>query len=101
MFYSVKEVSTGKLYYWLQYKLYLASTEKFIGHESYIMNETLIEHFVFLLLFFKVGIELVSRDFDMDSPSPFRKTDIVGLVPVHKVMNKKSNNRTCPFLPCL
>ncbi|KAJ0111836.1 hypothetical protein Patl1_00605 [Pistacia atlantica] len=32
----------------------------------------------------KVGIELVSRDFDMDSPSPFRKTDIVGLVPVHK-----------------
>ncbi|KAK1561123.1 hypothetical protein Q3G72_034740 [Acer saccharum] len=32
----------------------------------------------------KVGIELVSRDFDMDSPSPFRKTDVVSLVPVHK-----------------
>ncbi|KAJ4728119.1 Tetratricopeptide repeat (TPR)-like superfamily protein [Melia azedarach] len=32
----------------------------------------------------KVGIELVSRDFDMDSPSPFRKVDVVSLVPVHK-----------------
>ncbi|XP_065860209.1 protein REDUCED CHLOROPLAST COVERAGE 1 [Euphorbia lathyris] len=32
----------------------------------------------------KVGIELVPRDFDMDSPQPFRKSDIVSLVPVHK-----------------
>lgn len=32
----------------------------------------------------KVGIELVSRDFDMNSPSPFRKMDVVSLVPVHK-----------------
>ncbi|KAL5859534.1 hypothetical protein ACOSQ4_000830 [Xanthoceras sorbifolium] len=32
----------------------------------------------------KVGIELVSRDFDMDSPRPFRKTDVISLVPVHK-----------------
>ncbi|XP_002523351.2 protein REDUCED CHLOROPLAST COVERAGE 1 [Ricinus communis] len=32
----------------------------------------------------KVGIELVPRDFDMDSPHPFRKSDIVSLVPVHK-----------------
>ncbi|KAL5572105.1 hypothetical protein UlMin_021702, partial [Ulmus minor] len=32
----------------------------------------------------KVGIELVPRDFDMDSPNPFRKSDIVSLVPVHK-----------------
>ncbi|CAN1793893.1 Protein REDUCED CHLOROPLAST COVERAGE 1 [Linum perenne] len=33
----------------------------------------------------KVGIELVPRDFDMDSPSPFQKSDVVSLVPVHKV----------------
>ncbi|KAI4328908.1 hypothetical protein L6164_021226 [Bauhinia variegata] len=32
----------------------------------------------------KVGIELVPRDFDMDSPTPFYKSDIVSLVPVHK-----------------
>ncbi|KAL3517293.1 hypothetical protein ACH5RR_024195 [Cinchona calisaya] len=32
----------------------------------------------------KVGIELVPRDFDMDSSNPFRKVDIVSLVPVHK-----------------
>ncbi|KAK7292807.1 hypothetical protein RJT34_15661 [Clitoria ternatea] len=32
----------------------------------------------------KVGIELVPKDFDMDSPFPFHKSDIVSLVPVHK-----------------
>ncbi|GAV80990.1 eIF3_p135 domain-containing protein/TPR_12 domain-containing protein [Cephalotus follicularis] len=32
----------------------------------------------------KVGIELVPRDFDMDSPIPFRRSDVVSLVPVHK-----------------
>ncbi|KAI3495131.1 hypothetical protein L1887_37322 [Cichorium endivia] len=31
-----------------------------------------------------VGIELVPRDFDMNSPHPFRKEDIISLVPVHK-----------------
>lgn len=32
----------------------------------------------------KVGVELVPRDFDMDSPFPFQKSDVVSLVPVHK-----------------
>ncbi|XP_023547998.1 protein TSS-like [Cucurbita pepo subsp. pepo] len=32
----------------------------------------------------KVGIELVPRDFDMDSSFPFQKSDVVSLVPVHK-----------------
>ncbi|XP_042505811.1 protein TSS-like [Macadamia integrifolia] len=32
----------------------------------------------------KVGIELAPRDFDMDSSNPFRKVDIISLVPVHK-----------------
>ncbi|WZZ56264.1 hypothetical protein YC2023_056371 [Brassica napus] len=31
-----------------------------------------------------VGIELIPRDFDMESPEPFQKTDVVSLVPVHK-----------------
>ncbi|KAI8560211.1 hypothetical protein RHMOL_Rhmol04G0238400 [Rhododendron molle] len=34
--------------------------------------------------FFKVGIELVPRDYDMYYPEPFQKVDIVSLVPVHK-----------------
>lgn len=32
----------------------------------------------------KVGIELVPRDYDMNSPEPFRKVDIVSIVPVYK-----------------
>ncbi|KAK8554549.1 hypothetical protein V6N13_093532 [Hibiscus sabdariffa] len=32
----------------------------------------------------KVGIELVPRDFNMESPSPFQPSDVVSLVPVHK-----------------
>jgi hypothetical protein len=36
----------------------------------------------------QVGIELVPRDFDMDSPHPFRKSDVVSLVPVHKVITR-------------
>ncbi|KAK4476338.1 hypothetical protein RD792_015487 [Penstemon davidsonii] len=31
-----------------------------------------------------VGIELVPRDFDMNSAQPFQKEDIVSLIPVHK-----------------
>ncbi|GMH00419.1 hypothetical protein Nepgr_002258 [Nepenthes gracilis] len=32
----------------------------------------------------KVGIELIPRDYDMNSPIPFRRTDIVSLIPIHK-----------------
>lgn len=32
----------------------------------------------------KVGLELVPRDYDMDSPTPFKKSDIVSMVPVCK-----------------
>ncbi|KAF8400473.1 hypothetical protein HHK36_013771 [Tetracentron sinense] len=32
----------------------------------------------------KVGLELVPKDYDMDSPSPFRKSDIISLVPIYK-----------------
>eukprot|EP01018_Ginkgo_biloba_P024484 Gb_20706 [translate_table: standard] len=32
----------------------------------------------------KVGIELAPRDYDIDSPNPFRKIDIISMVPVYK-----------------
>ncbi|XWS16955.1 hypothetical protein CRYUN_Cryun33cG0026200 [Craigia yunnanensis] len=32
----------------------------------------------------KVGLEFVPRDYDMDTPSPFRKSDIISMVPVYK-----------------
>ncbi|KAK4797103.1 hypothetical protein SAY86_029429 [Trapa natans] len=32
----------------------------------------------------KVGVELIPRDFDMDSPNPFSKADVISLVPVYK-----------------
>lgn len=33
----------------------------------------------------QVGFELVTRDYDMDTPYPFRKSDIISMVPVYKV----------------
>ncbi|CAL5428711.1 unnamed protein product [Camellia sinensis] len=32
----------------------------------------------------KVGLELLPKDYDMESPSPFKKSDIIGIVPVCK-----------------
>ncbi|XVF88106.1 hypothetical protein PTKIN_Ptkin19aG0023400 [Pterospermum kingtungense] len=32
----------------------------------------------------KVGLELVPRDYDMDTPTPFGKSDIISMVPVYK-----------------
>ncbi|KAI3524274.1 hypothetical protein L1887_02927 [Cichorium endivia] len=32
----------------------------------------------------KVGLEVVPRDYDMDSESPFTKTDIISMVPIYK-----------------
>ncbi|XP_030456371.2 protein REDUCED CHLOROPLAST COVERAGE 2 [Syzygium oleosum] len=32
----------------------------------------------------KVGLELVPRDYDVESPSPFRMSDIISMVPVYK-----------------
>lgn len=33
----------------------------------------------------QVGLELVPRDYDMDGPSPFRRSDIISIVPIYKV----------------
>ncbi|GLT57310.1 hypothetical protein SLA2020_302920 [Shorea laevis] len=35
-------------------------------------------------LCYKVGLEMVSRDYDMENPYPFRKYDIISMVPVCK-----------------
>jgi protein TIF31 len=35
----------------------------------------------------QVGLELVARDYDMNSPNPFDKSDIVSIVPVCKVVH--------------
>ncbi|CAM0943501.1 unnamed protein product [Alopecurus aequalis] len=32
----------------------------------------------------KVGLELVTKDYDMDMPHPFRKPDIISIVPIYK-----------------
>ncbi|CAA7408118.1 unnamed protein product [Spirodela intermedia] len=32
----------------------------------------------------KVGLELVPRDYEMDGPSPFRRSDIISIVPIYK-----------------
>ncbi|KAF3795052.1 TSS protein [Nymphaea thermarum] len=32
----------------------------------------------------KVGVELAPRDYDMEGPNPFRKSDVISLIPVHK-----------------
>ncbi|KAJ3695426.1 hypothetical protein LUZ60_000803 [Juncus effusus] len=32
----------------------------------------------------KVGLEMVTRDYEMDGPHPFRKSDILSMVPVYK-----------------
>ncbi|KAJ3699054.1 hypothetical protein LUZ61_002759 [Rhynchospora tenuis] len=32
----------------------------------------------------KVGLELVTRDYDMEDPHPFKKSDIISMVPVYK-----------------
>ncbi|XP_021844386.1 protein REDUCED CHLOROPLAST COVERAGE 3 [Spinacia oleracea] len=43
----------------------------------------------------KVGIELVPRDYDIDTPNPFRKDDIISMVPVCKhVICSSADGRT-------
>ncbi|KAF8689878.1 hypothetical protein HU200_041510 [Digitaria exilis] len=32
----------------------------------------------------KVGLELVTKDYDMDTPHPFRKSDIISVIPIYK-----------------
>ena len=37
---------------------------------------------------YQVGVELAPRDYDMESLNPFKKSDIVSMVPVYKVISK-------------
>lgn len=43
------------------------------------------------VIFGQVGLELVPRDYDMDSSLPFRKSDIISTVPVYKVTSMNSD----------
>jgi hypothetical protein len=37
------------------------------------------------VIFCQVGLELLPRDYDMDNASPFKKSEIISMVPVYKV----------------
>ncbi|GAV77699.1 eIF3_p135 domain-containing protein/TPR_12 domain-containing protein [Cephalotus follicularis] len=50
-------------------------------HESY---QDLRKFAILRGLSHKVGLELVPRDYDMDTASPFRNSDIISMVPVYK-----------------
>jgi hypothetical protein len=43
-----------------------------------------------LVILSQVGLEMVSRDYDMENPYPFKKYDIISMVPVCKVGNSLS-----------
>ncbi|KAK4411504.1 protein TSS [Sesamum angolense] len=58
--------------------------KRYDWHLNYSSNEDVRKFAILRGLCHKVGIELVPRDFDMKSAHPFRKEDIVSLVPVHK-----------------
>ncbi|KAG8070424.1 hypothetical protein GUJ93_ZPchr0006g44035 [Zizania palustris] len=43
----------------------------------------------------KVGLELVTKDYDMDMPNPFRRSDIISIVPIYKhVACSSADSRT-------
>ncbi|KAL0379395.1 UNVERIFIED_CONTAM: protein TSS [Sesamum angustifolium] len=58
--------------------------KRYDWHLNYSSYEDVRKFAILRGLCHKVGIELVPRDFDMKSAHPFRKEDIVSLVPVHK-----------------
>ncbi|KAL6651508.1 hypothetical protein ACP70R_010433 [Stipagrostis hirtigluma subsp. patula] len=71
-----------------EYNLRLKWVESFLS-KRYLWN--LKDEFAHLRKFIilrglcsKVGLELVARDYDMNSPNPFDKSDIVSIVPVCK-----------------
>ncbi|KAL5547598.1 hypothetical protein UlMin_002829 [Ulmus minor] len=51
---------------------------------KYESNQDLRKYAILRGLCHKVGLELVPRDYDMDSASPFKKSDIISMVPVYK-----------------
>ena len=41
--------------------------------------------FISEVVFCQVGLELLPRDYDMDNAFPFKRSDIISMVPVYKV----------------
>ncbi|KAF7838111.1 protein TSS [Senna tora] len=58
--------------------------KRFGWHWKYENGQDLRKFAILRGLCHKVGLELVPRDYDMESASPFRKLDIVSMVPIYK-----------------
>ncbi|KAB1212001.1 Clustered mitochondria protein [Morella rubra] len=59
-------------------------SKRFGWHWKYESSQELRKFAILRGLCHKVGLELVPRDYDMDSSLPFRKSDIISMVPVYK-----------------
>ena len=54
--------------------------------------------FISEVIFCQVGLELLPRDYDMDNASPFKRSDIISMVPVYKVKILVTRLKTFIFL---
>lgn len=61
--------------------------QKVIKDSTFTLSLEFISVVISLITTFlvQVGLELVARNYDMDSPNPFEKSDIISMVPVCKV----------------
>lgn len=68
-----------------------------LGLEVLPQGEYFYFNFLSEIIFSQVGLELVPRDYDMDIASPFRKSDIISMVPVYKVIYMNNRIRNLAF----
>ncbi|KAF5469410.1 hypothetical protein F2P56_013488 [Juglans regia] len=59
-------------------------SKRFGWHWKYESSEELRKFAILRGMCHKVGLELVPRDYDMDGALPFRKSDVISMVPVYK-----------------
>lgn len=45
----------------------------------------------------QVGLELVAKNYNMDAPNPFEKSDIISIVPVCKVCHESFSWQILPL----
>lgn len=55
------------------------------GQGLSFLVEISVDFYIKCDLYLQVGLELVPRDYDMESSFPFKKSDIISMVPVYKV----------------
>ncbi|KAM7508367.1 hypothetical protein LguiA_018820 [Lonicera macranthoides] len=68
----------------LKWKWVETFTLKRFGWQQKYESEDLQKFAILRGLCHKIGLELVPRDYDMDSASPFKKSDIITMIPVYK-----------------